>query len=215
MVSPACRPNGFGERARSVRQSELRQELQQKHLERHQRDSRNEPVFRRLQPGCLIRHLVAWALAAVLQFCGGDVRGDQREACRAAQANVRPPFALRDEGVPFPASESLAFPDGATDVMVHRAGADGYNFLHDSTFGSSPCLTSLVVSPCGARAEFWISHYIVVSSSGGAVGGRWSLSFRALRTRRARGEPGVVPLRSLPSMRNCTCRIVLIASRAD
>lgn len=45
-------------------------------------------------------------------------------------------FALWDESVPFPTRESLAFPDGATDVMVHRAGVDGYNFLHDSAIVS-------------------------------------------------------------------------------
>jgi BNR repeat-like domain len=39
---------------------------------------------------------------------------------------------LWDEGTPFPAHESLRFADGAADVMVHRAGADGYGFLHDA-----------------------------------------------------------------------------------
>jgi len=46
----------------------------------------------------------------------------------------------------------------------------------------SPCLTGLVVSPCGARAEFSVGHYIVVSSPPGGAGGRVSESFRTLRT---------------------------------
>lgn len=167
----------------------------------------NEPIFRRPEPGRLFRHLLAWSLVGVFQFCSTDVRGEadppgalradlarevvsgyvplfQRalgagrlwiagysnevdgdlpdavivaegghearglvadigfysadaeqtlvKAVRALEQNVRPPFALWDEGVPFPTRESLAFPGGATDVMVHRAGADGYNFLHDS-----------------------------------------------------------------------------------
>jgi CubicO group peptidase (beta-lactamase class C family) len=94
----------------------------------------NEPIFRRPELGRLFRHLLAWSLVAVVQFCSGDVRGeaDRQEALRAAQRNVRPPFALWGEGVPFPTHESLASPDGAKDVMVHRAGADAYNFLHDS-----------------------------------------------------------------------------------
>lgn len=40
--------------------------------------------------------------------------------------------SLWDEGVPFPRREDLSFPQGATDVMVHRSGADGYDFLHDA-----------------------------------------------------------------------------------
>jgi hypothetical protein len=47
---------------------------------------------------------------------------------------------------------------------------------------ASPCLTGLVVSPCGARAEFSVGHYIVVSSPPGGAGGRVSESFRTLRT---------------------------------
>lgn len=48
------------------------------------------------------------------------------------QAKNPSPFSLWDQGVPFPTRESLNFPDGATDVMVHRSGADGYHFLHDA-----------------------------------------------------------------------------------
>ena len=80
---------------------------------------------------------------------------------------------------------------------------------------ASPCLTSLVVNPCGARACFWFSHYIVVSAPAGAGGGRWSLSLRAFKTCLAREEPGVVPLRSWSSIRNCTWRIVFSDSNAD
>ena len=50
----------------------------------------------------------------------------------AAETASTARFALWDEDVPFPGREELRYPDGAKDVMVHRAGADGYNFLHDS-----------------------------------------------------------------------------------
>ncbi len=60
---------------------------------------------------------------------------------------------------------------------------------------ASPCLTLCVVSPYVARGGNWISHYIVVSRPSGGVGGRESVSFRALRTWRARAEPCVTPVR--------------------
>lgn len=41
-------------------------------------------------------------------------------------------YPLWDDGVPFPTRQELAYPQGACDTMVHRAGADGYRFLHDS-----------------------------------------------------------------------------------
>ena len=62
------------------------------------------------------------AVVALAQFYGGYACGE------AAQSR----FPLWDESVAFPTRESLAFPDGATDVMVHRAGADAYSFLHDA-----------------------------------------------------------------------------------
>jgi len=40
--------------------------------------------------------------------------------------------ALWDERLPFPQRESLRYPEGTVDVVVHRAGADGYGFLHDA-----------------------------------------------------------------------------------
>src|SRR5690554_6068610 len=39
---------------------------------------------------------------------------------------------LWDERVPFPRRQDIAYVPGATDVMVHRARGDGFNFLHDS-----------------------------------------------------------------------------------
>ena len=42
------------------------------------------------------------------------------------------PYPLWDANTPLPAAESLRRPAGATDVMVQRAGADRYHFLHDS-----------------------------------------------------------------------------------
>src|SRR5690348_2342535 len=38
------------------------------------------------------------------------------------------------------------------------------------TADPSPCLTSVAVSPCCVRTDFWISHYIVVSSPSGDTG---------------------------------------------
>jgi hypothetical protein len=48
-------------------------------------------------------------------------------------ADTSPPrFSLWDASVPFPSREDLSYPQGATDVMVHRSGSDTYNFLHDT-----------------------------------------------------------------------------------
>lgn len=41
-------------------------------------------------------------------------------------------FSLWDESVLFPRREGLSYPRGATDIIVHRAGSDGYDFLHDA-----------------------------------------------------------------------------------
>ena len=51
-----------------------------------------------------------------------------------ASANPAPDgrYALWDPDTPLPARADLARPAGATDVVVHRAGADRYGFLHDS-----------------------------------------------------------------------------------
>ena len=40
--------------------------------------------------------------------------------------------AIWDNNVSFPSRENLLYPEGAVDVMVHRAGSDNYNFLHDA-----------------------------------------------------------------------------------
>lgn len=82
----------------------------------------NGPILRHPKLGWPCRFLLAWSVVAVIGFWSGDVCGEDAPA----------PFALWDESLPFPSRESLAFPAGATDVMVHRTGADGYNFLHDS-----------------------------------------------------------------------------------
>ena len=42
-------------------------------------------------------------------------------------------FALWHEDVPFPSRHELSFPDGVRDTIVHRAGDDTYEFLHDAT----------------------------------------------------------------------------------
>ncbi len=50
----------------------------------------NEPIFRRPDPGRLLRHRLAWSLVAVLPFCNSDVRGeaDPQGALRAGLARV-------------------------------------------------------------------------------------------------------------------------------
>jgi hypothetical protein len=42
-----------------------------------------------------------------------------------------PVYTIWDESVPFPARESLTAPAGMTRQVVHRAGRDEFNFLHD------------------------------------------------------------------------------------
>ena len=37
-----------------------------------------------------------------------------------------------DNELPFPSQENLLYPKGAVDVMIHRAGSDSFNFLHDA-----------------------------------------------------------------------------------
>jgi len=66
-----------------------------------------------------------WGLAAVLVFVFSyaDLGGEEVRQRR---------FPLWDEKVPFPSRESLCFPEGTTDTMVHRSGTDGYAFLHDA-----------------------------------------------------------------------------------
>lgn len=34
--------------------------------------------------------------------------------------------------LPFPSQEDMPYPNGVKDIMVHRAGSDDYNFLHDA-----------------------------------------------------------------------------------
>jgi hypothetical protein len=46
--------------------------------------------------------------------------------------------------------------------QIHTEGKVCANSQADHAVNFSPCLTSVDVSPCGARTEFSISHYIVV-----------------------------------------------------
>jgi hypothetical protein len=41
-------------------------------------------------------------------------------------------YALWHNDIPFPSRDEMSFLDGARDTMVHRAGSDGYDFLHDA-----------------------------------------------------------------------------------
>ncbi len=41
-------------------------------------------------------------------------------------------YPLWEPTIPFPARDGLSYPEGAVDVVVHRAGEDQYNFLHDA-----------------------------------------------------------------------------------
>lgn len=49
----------------------------------------------------------------------------------ALLASPLPTYAIWDESVPFPARGELTIPEGMTRQVVHRAGDDAYNFLHD------------------------------------------------------------------------------------
>ena len=40
--------------------------------------------------------------------------------------------SIWDNNVSFPSRENMLYPEGAVDVMIHRAGSDNYNFLHDA-----------------------------------------------------------------------------------
>ena len=44
-----------------------------------------------------------------------------------------PPYVLWAKRKPFPTPDELVAPVGMRDVIVHRAGADKFNFLHDAT----------------------------------------------------------------------------------
>lgn len=43
---------------------------------------------------------------------------------------------LWSEDIAFPPRDAMAFPQGAVDIMVHRAGSDEYGFLHDAAIVS-------------------------------------------------------------------------------
>ncbi len=51
-----------------------------------------------------------------------------------AEEDVAPParYPLWDPRLPIPSRADLSEPDGAEHTVIHRAGADRYNFLHDS-----------------------------------------------------------------------------------
>lgn len=49
----------------------------------------------------------------------------------ALLASPLPTYAIWDDSVPFPARGELTMPEGMTRQVVHRAGGDEFNFLHD------------------------------------------------------------------------------------
>jgi hypothetical protein len=61
---------------------------------------------------------------------------------------------------------------------------------------ASPCLGCVDVSRCSVMADFRDCHYIIVFSPSGGVGGFRSVTFNALSTRRASGQPPLTPRRS-------------------
>jgi hypothetical protein len=50
----------------------------------------------------------------------------------SAQEQPNSRHVVWDNNVPFPLQENMFYLEGAIDVMVHRAGSDNYNFLHDA-----------------------------------------------------------------------------------
>src|SRR5262249_52369797 len=77
----------------------------------------------------------------------------------------------------------------------------------------SPCLGWRVVSPCCVRCDFWISHYITLSSPSGGSGGRISDNFSAFTTRRASGEPPLIKVVRDLHLRFRLNRIVFVGDR--
>ena len=51
----------------------------------------------------------------------------------AAAKSAPSPQTLWSKRKPFPTPDQLTRPHGVRDLIVHRAGADEYDFLHDST----------------------------------------------------------------------------------
>ena len=49
-----------------------------------------------------------------------------------ACGNMTEKQIMWESGAPIPSRENLSFPNGAVDIVVHRAGSDPYNFLHDA-----------------------------------------------------------------------------------
>lgn len=68
---------------------------------------------------------ISWMLVAGLFL-------ESFSSALAGEPTPAPRFALWSESTPFPRREELRYPQGATDVMVHRRSADGYDFLHDT-----------------------------------------------------------------------------------
>ena len=138
----------------------------------------NEPIFRRPEPGRLFRHLVAWSLVAVFQFCSADVRGeaDPPGALRAGLARVcitpeKPlwlhGYAGKPRFRPFEGklndlyAKAMALEDArgeravqiAVDLCVIRANADKYvddarGLVADIGFYSADAEQTLVKAVC-------------------------------------------------------------------
>jgi hypothetical protein len=64
---------------------------------------------------------------------------------------------------------------------------------------ASPCLGWVDVSPCRVWVDFLDCHYITVFSPLGWVSGFGSVTFNALSTRKASGQPPLTPRRSVRS----------------
>ena len=73
---------------------------------------------------CLV--VLAWGIALFPAPAGGDQTPGGSES-----AAIIGDFAVWDPSVPLPPPDSLAYPSGAVDVVVHRADEE-YRFLHDN-----------------------------------------------------------------------------------
>ena len=150
------------------------------------------------------------SVAGGVRGATGDLRTGGRPLRRrrhreCPQAAVGRPVP-QPEAAPVAAEPRLSRSRATSQVCRGRPDRIGAAFcfpapsagrsVRRSTGLPSPCLGWRIVSPCGARLGFFVSHYMTVFSPSGGAGGRWLTSFSAFSTNRASGQPPASPRRS-------------------